>query len=173
MPRADNSLHDDAATPVIVCGALAGLAGAVVGMIPTSIAALIRGDGVTMPAKLVAATLMGLDALDKENGLAATLLGVLLTTMLAACAGALFAWLRRREPRFRLLIAEGVGFALVLFGVVWAIVPYLNPTMHKHQSLVALAISYALYGAVLALELPLRVGSTDPAEARASIAEAS
>jgi hypothetical protein len=154
---------DDAATPVIVCGILAGLAGAVVGMIPTALVALIRGDGITMPAKLVAAGLMGPDALELDNGSGATLLGALMTFILAASAGALFAWLRRRETRLRLLMAEGVGFGLVLFGVTRFTLRYLNPTMYEHQSMIALAIAYALFGAALALELPLRVGSPEPA----------
>jgi len=172
MQRAENSLLDDAATPVIVCGVLAGFAGAALGMLPAAVASLIRGDGLTMPAKLVAAFLMGSDALDKDSGLAATLLGGLLTTVFAGSAGALFTWLRRRESRFRLLVAEGVGFGLVLFGVLWATVPHLNPTMHRNASMIPLAIAYALYGATLALELPLRVGSIDPDVARESLASA-
>jgi hypothetical protein len=171
MQRAERSQLDDTTTPVIVCGVLAGLAGAVAAMVPTSLASLIHGDGVTMPSRLAAASLMGPDALDRENGLAATLLGVLITTVLAAAAGALFTWMRRREPRFRLLIAEGIGFGLVLFGVTWATAPNLNPTMHHSQSPIILGIAYALFGATLALELPLRVGSIDTATARASLAD--
>lgn len=170
MQRATNSPLDDPTTPVIVCGVLAGVAGGIVGMVPASIASLVRGEGLMMPAKLVAAGLMGRDALERNNGAAATLLGVLIAMVLAGSAGALFTWLRRREPRFRLLIAEGVGFGLVLFGVTWATLPYVNPTMYQHQSMLGLGLAFAAFGAALALQLPLRVGSIDPAEARASIA---
>lgn len=166
MQRAPNASFDDTTTPVIVCGVLAGLAGAVVGMIPASLVSLIRGDGLTMPARLVAALLMGHDALDRENVLAAALLGMLITTILAGLAGVAFAWLRRGETRFRLLAAEGAGFALVLFGVVWVALPYINPMMYRNQSPIVLAIAYAMFGATLALELPLRAGTIDAKEAR-------
>jgi hypothetical protein len=164
---------DDTTTPVLVCGVLAGLAGAVAGMVPLGLFFLIRGDGVTMPARLVAASLMGRDALERDNTMAATLLGLLITIIAASAAGALFTFLRRREARFRLLIAEGVGFGLVLFGALWLTLPYLNPVMFTQMPWVALAISYAIFGATLASELPLRVGSVaelnDPESVRRSL----
>lgn len=173
MQRAAPHPLDDSTTPVLVCGVLSGLAGAVVGMVPLGLYFLIRGDGLTWPARLVAAALMGHDALERDNAMGATLLGVLLTLMVAAAAGILFTWLRRREPRFRLLIAEGAGFGLVLFGAMWLTLPYLNPVMHARMPWFALAASYALFGATLALELPLRVGSIslDPDEVRRSLSE--
>jgi hypothetical protein len=161
MERADLHPLDDTTTPVLVCGTLAGLAGAVAGMMPIAFISLVRGEGLTMPAKLVAAALMGRDALESDNAMAAVLIGLLITVVAASAAGALFTWLRRREPRFRLLIAEGVGFGLVLFGALWIALPYLNPTMHAHTPWYALALSYTVFGAALALQLPLRVGSTD------------
>ncbi len=164
---------DDSTTPILVCGVLSGLAGAVVGMVPLGLFFLLRGDGLTWPARLVAAALMGRDAFEHENALGATLLGVLVTLVAASLAGTLFTWLRRREPRFRLLIAEGVGFGLVLFGVLWLTLPYLNPPMYAQMPWLALSSAFALFGATLALELPLRVGSLslDPDEVRRSLSE--
>jgi hypothetical protein len=135
-------------------------------MIPAALTSLFRGNGLTRPVRLVAMLLMGEDALDRENVIAATMLGALISSVLAALAGVLFVWLRRGETRFRLLVAEGVGFGLVLFGFVRVTLPYVHPTMVREQSTIALAIAYALFGATLAIELPLRVGSVDPEEAR-------
>lgn len=167
-------LADDTTTPVVVCGVLAGLAGGVLGMIPSALVALVRGEGPSYPSKLVAAALMGRDALANENALGASMLGVLVTVVAASAAGAAFTWMRRREARFKLLVAEGIGFGLVLFGVLWAALPLLDPTMAARQSMVALAISYAVFGAALSLQLPLRIGSldvTDPERVRASLDE--
>lgn len=140
-------------------------------MVPLGLFSLVRGDGVTMPARLVAASLMGAEALERENAMAATLLGVLITIVAAAAAGALFTWLRRREGRFRLLIAEGIGFSLVLFGALWLTLPYVNPIMYARMPWPALAVAYAIFGAALALELPLRAGSLDPEDVRQSLSE--
>lgn len=159
MQRAEAHPLDDTTTPVLVCGVLAGLAGATAGMLTSGVISLVRGEGLVTPAKLVAGSLMGREALESDNAMAATLIGLLLTVIAASAGGALFAWMRRREPRFRLLIAEGIGFGLVLFGAVWIALPHINPVMHAHTPWAALAIAYAVYGAALALELPLRVGS--------------
>lgn len=161
MQREDVRPLDDTATPVLVCGVLAGLGGAVVALTPLGLVSLVRGEGLLTPAKLVAAALMGRSALEQDNSMAATMIGLLITLVTAAAAGALFAFLRRREPRFRLLVAEGVGFGLVLFGALWSALPYINPVMHAHTPWIALAVSYALFGGTLAAELPLRIGSTD------------
>lgn len=161
MQREDIQPLDDTTTPVLVCGVLAGLGGAVAAMAPVGVVSLARGEGLLTPAKLVAAALMGRSALEQDNSMAATMIGLLITFIAAAAAGALFSFLRRREPRFRLLVAEGVGFGLVLFGALWIALPYINPVMHAHTPWAALAVSYALFGASLAAELPLRIGSTD------------
>jgi hypothetical protein len=171
LARESVPLEDDATTPVLVSGVLAGLAGGVVGLSITAISALFRGVGLTTPARLVAASLMGREALDRDNAMPALLLGALLTLVGAAAFGALFAWIRRRELRTRLLAVEGVGFGLVLFAAVHLVLPYIDPTMAMLQPRIPLAIAYALFGLCLALEAPLRVGTLRPDEAvRASLA---
>ncbi|MGZ5969272.1 MAG: hypothetical protein ACXWP4_16475, partial [Polyangiales bacterium] len=145
--------------------------GGVVGMSVTAFAALFRGDGPTMPTRLVAASLMGREALDRENVLPALLLGGLLTLVASAALGALFARIRRRELRTKLLAIEGVGFGLVMFAVVHLVLPLLDPTMAMLQPRIPLAIAYAIFGACLSLEAPLRVGSVRPdAVVRGSLA---
>lgn len=161
---------DDTTTPVLVCGVLAGLTGGVLAMVPPAVAALVRGDGLGYPNRLVASTLMGSDAFAGDNAFAATMLGVLFTLIAAGIAGALFAWLRRREVRVRLLIAEGLGFGLVSLGVVRIGLPAL-----AGGSTYVSVLSFLLFGACLALELPLRVGSWevgDAARVRESLDEA-
>ncbi|MBI2392920.1 MAG: hypothetical protein HYV09_25265 [Deltaproteobacteria bacterium] len=167
-------LADDTTTPVVVCGVLAGLAGGVLGMIPSALVALARGEGLGYPSKLVAASLMGREALANGNALGASMLGALMTVVASSAAGAAFTWLRRREARFKLLVAEGIGFGLVLFGLLWAALPLLDATMAERPSMAALAVSYALFGASLSLQLPLRIGSFDVTDAdrvRASLDE--
>jgi hypothetical protein len=164
---------DDATTPILVSGVLAGSCGGLAGMSVTSLAALIAGHGPLYPAKLVAAALMGSDALDRANALPAAFLGTLVTLVAASAAGVLFAWLRRREWRFRVLVLEGVGFGLVVFAALRFTLPYLDPLMAARQPMIPLAIAYALFGAALSMELPLRIGSLrfDDAMARESLAE--
>lgn len=169
MPRIDLArtsapLEDDATTPVLVSGILAGLAGGVVGLAVTAASALFRGVGATVPARLVAASLMGREALDRDNAMPALLLGSLLTLVGAAALGALFAWIRRRELRTKLLAIEGVGFGLVIFAAVHLVLPFLDPTMAAMQPRIPMAIAYALFGACLSLEAPLRTGAIRPDE---------
>jgi len=166
---------DDATTLVLVCGVLAGLTGGLLAMGPTAVAALIGGKGLGFPNKLVASALMGSDAFARENAVAATMLGALLTLTAAAGAGALFAFLRRRETRIRLLVAEGLGFSLVAFGAMRIALPYVDPALVGRGSTVASILAFLLFGACLALELPLRVGSFDvgdPARVRESLDQA-
>lgn len=162
---------DDAFTPVLVSGILAGLSGGVAGMFMTSLAALLRGDGLGRPVRLVAAGLMGRDALDRDNAIPAAILGVLLTLVAAAALGVLFGWLRRKELRTHLLMAEGIGFGLVIFAAVHLVLPYVDPTMAQMQPRVPMAIGYAVFGLCLALIAPLRTGRLRPDEVvRASLA---
>lgn len=175
MPQVHAPSDDDTTIPVLVCGVLAGLVGGVVGMAPTAVASLVAGEGLGFPNKLVASALMGSDAFVRENSVAATMLGALLTLIVAAVAGAVFAWLRRGEWRVRLLIAEGIGFGLVAFGAVRIALPYVDPALTARGSTVASVLAFALFGASLALELPLRVGSlevSDPVRVRESLDEA-
>ena len=171
MQRVEAHPLDDTSTPLLVCGALSGLAGGAAAMIPTALFSWVRGHGATTPAKLVAATLMGRDALDRDNGLAATMIGVLITLVAAAGAGALFTWLRRRESRVRLLVLEGIGFAWVLLGGLWIALPHVNPLMYAAASWPAMVLSFAVFGAVLALELLLRVGTFDQDEIRRGLGD--
>ncbi len=158
--------HEDDDTPVLVSGLLAGIAGGSVGITVTGAFALFSGDPLA-PMKLVAAALMGPASLQSENALPATLLGGLLTVLLAALLGVLFTWLRRRERRMHLLVAEGIGFGLVVYGASYIVMPYLNGTMYAHQPQLPLALAHALFGAALSLELPLRVGPPDEVATRA------
>jgi hypothetical protein len=113
---------------------------------------------------------MGADAFVDDNALGATMLGALLTSMAAALGGALFAWLRRKETRMWLLVAEGIGFGLVALGALRIALPYLDPAVltrgSTRGSTVAWVLGYVLFGACLSLELPLRVGSLDVSDPR-------
>lgn len=171
MQRVEAHPLDDTSTPLLACGALSGLAGGAAAMLPTALYSWARGDGATTPAKLVAATLMGRDALDHDNALAATMIGLLITLVAAAGAGSLFTWLRRREARIRLLVLEGIGFAWVLLGALWIALPYVNPLMFAAASWPAMVVSFAIFGAMLALEILLRVGSLDPDEIRRGVGD--
>ena len=60
---------------------------------------------------------------------------------------------------------------IVIFAAVHLVLPYPDPTMSAMQPRVPLAIAYALFGACLSLEAPLRTGTLRPDEAvRASLA---
>lgn len=181
VPLAKGSLHDlsgaagpaidDAVAPVLATGVLAGLGGGLAGTLVTSIAAIGYGRSMLHPIRLVSASIMGDDALARANAMPATLLGLLIIMIAASGVSVLFAWFRRHNYRLRLLTLEGMGFGLVLFGVVRLSMPYLDPMMAANQPWPPLLIAYLVFGACLAAQLPLRVGkiTTDVNEVRASL----
>ncbi|GAC1575195.1 MAG: hypothetical protein NVS3B20_06890 [Polyangiales bacterium] len=149
---------DDALTPVLATGILAGIGGGILGFFVAGVGALAYGHGFLEPPRLVAASLMGSEALMRNNETPAALLGLLIILVGAGILGVFFTWMRRREYRLRWLLLEGVGFALVMFTLLHLLLPYVDPTMAKHQPWPPLLLSFIVFGASLTAQLPLRVG---------------
>lgn len=109
----------------------AGLVGGVVMLLFAMIVTAARGLGFWLPARGIAASVLGVTALVMGGG--AVVLGVALHLAVAAAWGLLFSWLfawlagHEPQPAFALLVGIVYGL-LVLAVMTWLVLPWLDPT---------------------------------------------
>ena len=143
--------------PALAAGAIAGAFGgflmAALGMAYGSWV----DTGFWLPAKVIAATVLGVEAM--VGGPATVALGLILHLAVTAALGAVFAALLARSATSGAALALGFAFAAVVYATVtWAVLPWANPTMKARVDLTPAAFfaQHLLFGAALGLVPHLR-----------------
>jgi uncharacterized membrane protein YagU involved in acid resistance len=132
-------------------GALAGLIAGIVMIVISMIVAAGTGAGATMPLRLIAAALFGVDAL--VGGMGILLVGLIMHLAFSAVAGVVFAGI---VGNVRTGVAFGAG---IVYGIIiWAvntlgILPATDPTMSARSALMPgwWFVFHLIYGGMLFL----------------------
>lgn len=139
-------------TADILPGAVTGmLAGVLMAMYAMVHGAMV-GIGFWTPVTLIAASLMGLNAL--VSGVSATALGIVMHMAVSAGFGILFVFLLPRNTGAGAALAAGVGFAVGVWALMtFVALPLVNPVMSARVALMPMSwfINHLFFGAGLGL----------------------
>lgn len=154
----------DPTRSMVMRGALAGLAGALVMGVVFMIISAASGQGFFTPVMLIGATFLGGSALNLPVW--ASVLGLVTHLIVGAAFGALFVALARNITSNSLKLAAGVtyGAAIYLF-MTFLVLPWANPVMYGSIDKGVFFLLHLLYGAVLPLAL-MRAPRGRPVERR-------
>ncbi len=145
LPQREPADHEVAA------GAIAGVAGGGALFIA---AAAASDQGATFPLRLVAATLLGHEALD-PGWAAPVLVGLLLGGLTAVVQALVFASILPRGRPATVSAAYGLAYGAAAWAVSWYVVVRLaDPVLFAAGSAGGMLLLLLLYGAVLGLLLP-------------------
>ncbi len=145
LPQREPADHEVAA------GAIAGVAGGAALALASSAAS---DQGATFPLRLIAASLLGHEALD-PGWAAPVLVGLLLGALTAVVQALVFASILPRGRPAGVSIAYGLAYGVAAWAVSWYLVVRLvDPVLFAAGSAAAMLLLQLLYGAVLGLLLP-------------------
>jgi hypothetical protein len=137
--------------PGLVAGWLGGLAALVLAVL----AAAGWGLPAWRPLQLIAAFIVGDDAL--HLGWRSAALGFLIHMVVSGLWGVLFCAILPRGANTRWSVSLGLGFSFIIFALMtWLVLPWVDPILVARVNIVALLVLHLVYGAVLPLALPLR-----------------
>lgn len=145
LPQREPADHEVAA------GAIAGLAGGAALAVATAAAS---DQGATFPLRLVAASLLGHEALD-PGWATPVLVGILLGALTAVVLALVFTSILPRGRPAALSLIYGLAFGAGAWLVTWFLVVRLaDPVLFAAGSAGAMLLLHLLFGAVLGLLLP-------------------
>lgn len=153
--RATPGVGRPAARDIWGPGAASGVVGAVAMGLIWMIVSAARGLGFWMPMKLISATFVGADAI--LGGAGSIVLGVVVHLIVGASFGIIFAALLRRgvTPAAELLLAL-LYSTVVFFVMTYLVLPWANEVMYLAVNKGWFFLYHLVYGAGLALVLPMR-----------------
>ncbi len=135
----------------VAAGAIAGLAGA--GAMTLAAAVLSESDAL-FPLRLVAASLLGHEALDPAT-VGPVLLGIVLGALAAVVLGLVFASILPRGLRSWNALGAGLAFGAVAWAVTWwGFVRIVNPVLFAAAASSDMLLLDLLFGAVVGLAMP-------------------
>jgi hypothetical protein len=155
-PNDASSAHDEL-REILGAGLIIGVfAGILAGFFFLLYSSFI-GSGFGLPVRMVAAGLLGVDAL--IGGTGTLVLGVLLHLVISIAWGTLYAGLVGRQTTLFHAVLGGLGFGIfVMAAMALVVAPALDHTFAVRIPLMlrGFIVAHLLYGALLGLSAPLR-----------------
>lgn len=130
-----------------ISGIVSGIAMAMVGMVTT----YFLGMGLWLPVKLIAATVLGENAL--TSSASAILLGMAIHIMMSAILGVIFAFLTVKIKKMQVIMLWGVAFGIAVWAVMtYLVLPIVDPVMKIHLTQIPTSwfINHVFFGMTLA-----------------------
>ncbi len=144
-----------------VGGLLGGILGAVVMAAFAMGVSFAAGRGLWFPVKLVAAFVMGTEAI--FGGISTLVLGAVTHLLIGALFGIVYAYLVPRGAKRSTALLLGVAYgALLYFGMTYAVLPRVNTLMYAGIERDWYLAAHLLYGLTVAFALPLHARARAP-----------
>jgi hypothetical protein len=139
----------------VAAGAVAGLLAGITGWLPAMVFAR-PGEGALMPLRLVAATFLGMAALDDVNVAVPTVVGAFVAGIIAVTFGLVFVSILPDGAGTGRSVTVGAVYGAVLFFPSWyLLVQVMNPVLFLDGRPWLRFGMHVLYGVVLGLLVPI------------------
>lgn len=144
-------------TVVLLGGAIAGLLGSIAMIVITAAGAIVQGESLLFPVKLIATTAFGPEVAHAPATTSVVVTGLMIHLLVGITFGIIFGYVADAlRPRTTAsLIVAGVAYGIAVYLAMFLyLVPALAPLLGE-QEWIAAAIGHIAYGATLALYWPI------------------